>query len=367
MSSFESVRSTLRQSPLLRTLPALLLDALAARASEQRYCCGDIVFHDGDSGRSLYLIASGEVDIVIDHHGQEFVLARIGAGEPFGEMALIDDSPRSATVRASSPELVVLELQRSDLLEALQIHPPALYEILRLLTGRLRASDSVRVQELVNKFEALAEANRRLESNYNATLAALSQALDLRDQAIFGHSERVSTYSLAIGDALALPAQQLHSLRLGALLHDIGKIGVSDTILRKPGPLSADETQEMRLHPAWGKRIIEGIEFLRPALDVVYAHHERWDGRGYPRGLRGDDIPLTARIFAVVDVFDALTMVRPYKLAWPTAQAREQIVGESGKAFDPRIVGAFLLVYPQFVEIVQKALAAADSFGGDAA
>lgn len=360
MDAHEKITAVLRESPLLKTLPDLLLSALAARATERCYQAGDAVFSAGDHGASLFLIASGAVDIVINHHGQEFILARLGAGEPFGEMALIDESPRSATVRAATGDMVAIELQRRDVLEALQIHPPTLYEVLRLLTGRLRASDSVRVQELINKFEELSEANRRLERNYNATLSALSQALDLRDQAVFGHSERVSAYSVSIGEALALPEQQMHSLRLGALLHDIGKIGVSDGILRKPGPLSPEETLEMRRHPAMGKRIIEEIEFLKPALDVVYAHHERWDGAGYPRGLNAENIPLTARIFAVADVFDALTMVRPYKLAWPTERARDQIVAESGKAFDPRVVKAFLLVYPQFVDVVTRALAMGD-------
>ncbi len=204
--------------------------------------------------------------------------------------------------------------------------------------------------QLQQKYDELAEVNRRLQESYHATLVALSHALDLRDQMTQGHSERVTAYSLAIAQSLGLDQDAQEALRLGALLHDIGKIGVSDAILRKPGSLDAREWDEMRQHPIWGKQIIERVDFLARALDVVYAHHEWWDGGGYPQRLRGEQIPLAARIFAVADVFDALTSDRSYKQAWPVEQARAQIIAESGTHFDPRVVNSFVAVFDRILE-----------------
>jgi GAF domain-containing protein len=184
-------------------------------------------------------------------------------------------------------------------------------------------------------------AYRELERAYDNTLAALMSALDARDRETEGHSTRVSRLAVCLGEALKLPAAQLKALERGSLLHDIGKIGVSDTILHKPGPLTEQEWASMRLHPDIGAQIVEDIPFLQETLPVIRHHQERWDGSGYPSGLKGSDIPLLARVFAVVDAFDALTSNRPYRQKIPPQEAIVYLREEAGKLFDPEIVGAF--------------------------
>jgi HD-GYP domain-containing protein (c-di-GMP phosphodiesterase class II) len=148
--------------------------------------------------------------------------------------------------------------------------------------------------------------------------------------------------SLRLAHVMHLPREELRHIRRGALLHDIGKMGVPDAILLKEGPLSEDERLEMQAHTQHAYKMLSSIPFLRPALDIPYCHHERWDGTGYPRGLKGKEIPLGARIFSVVDVWDALSNDRPYREAWPEAKVLEHLAGEAGKHFDPEVVQAFL-------------------------
>ncbi len=181
-------------------------------------------------------------------------------------------------------------------------------------------------------------AYRELELAYDRTLSALMSALDARDRETEGHSSRVSQLSVKLGEALGLQAQQLKALERGSLLHDIGKIGVSDTILHKPGPLNEKEWASMRLHPDIGARIVEGIPFLQDTLPVIRYHQERWDGSGYPIGLSGKDIPLLARIFSVVDAFDALTSDRPYRQKISFEEAAAYLREKAGVHFDPEIV-----------------------------
>src|SRR5581483_8156217 len=165
-----------------------------------------------------------------------------------------------------------------------------------------------------------------------------------RDVETAGHSDRVVAYSLRLGRQLGLSNNELIALEQGALLHDIGKIGVRDSILLKPGALSADEWVEMREHISHGLRIISGIDFLRGATAVVGQHHEKYDGSGYPKGLRGEQIHINARIFAVADAFDAITSDRPYRPAAPYLEARKEIVAHARTQFDPKVVTAFLQI-----------------------
>jgi diguanylate cyclase (GGDEF)-like protein len=173
-------------------------------------------------------------------------------------------------------------------------------------------------------------------------LAALRDMLEARDPGTGAHSERVRIYALALAEAHGVPKSQLPDIEHGVMLHDIGKIAVPDSILLKPGPLSPDEWKIMRTHPGVGRRLIEHMPFLRGAVPVVYHHHERWDGTGYPDGLRGEDIPLGARIFAVADAFDAMTYDRPYSRAIPVPSARAEIERCAGTHFDPSVVATFL-------------------------
>jgi putative nucleotidyltransferase with HDIG domain len=193
-------------------------------------------------------------------------------------------------------------------------------------------------------FSGLQQANTELALAYEATIEGWSHALDLRDRETEGHTRRVTEISLQLADEVALSPEALRYMRWGALLHDIGKMGIPDQILLKPGPLTEEEWVIMRRHPTFAYEMLSPIRYLQPALDIPYCHHEKWDGTGYPRGLRGEQIPLPARIFAVVDVWDALTSDRPYRKAWSHEQALEYIARESGKHFDPNTVDIFLRI-----------------------
>jgi diguanylate cyclase (GGDEF)-like protein len=190
-------------------------------------------------------------------------------------------------------------------------------------------------------FENLQRSNAELAQAYDATLESWDRMLELRDQETEGHAQRVVAMTLRLGCAMGLCEAELVVLRRGALLHDIGKMGTPDSILLKPGPLTAEEQAIMQLHPIYAYELLAGIDFLRPALDIPYCHHEKWDGTGYPRQLRGEQIPLSARIFAVVDVWDALCSDRPYRRAWPVDRVRQYIQDEAGRHFDPAVVQAF--------------------------
>jgi len=188
----------------------------------------------------------------------------------------------------------------------------------------------------------LQRANIDLMLAYDLTIEGWSRALDLRDKETEGHTERVTELTLRLARVLGVPEADLVHLRRGALLHDIGKMGIPDGILLKPGPLTEEEWAIMRRHPVYAYELLSPVAYLRPALDIPYCHHEKWDGTGYPRGLKGEQIPLAARIFAVADVWDALCSDRPYRPAWTEEQAREYIEKEVGTHFDPKVAIAFL-------------------------
>ena len=187
----------------------------------------------------------------------------------------------------------------------------------------------------------LQAANDGLSLAYDRTLEGWSRALDLRDKETEGHSERVTELTLDLARALGVSDADFINVRRGALLHDIGKMAIPDRILQKPGPLTDEESAIMRRHPVYAYDLLFPIEYLRPALEIPYCHHEKWDGSGYPRGLKEEQIPLAARIFAVADVWDALCSDRPYRAAWPTEKARAYIRKEAGVHFDPRVVEIF--------------------------
>lgn len=192
----------------------------------------------------------------------------------------------------------------------------------------------------------LQRANVEPTLAYETTLEGWSRALDLRDKATEGHSQRVAEMTLRLARAMGITDEQLLHLRRGALLHDIGKIAIPDAILFKPGPLTDDEWKIMRRHPVYAYELLAPIAHLQPALDIPYCHHERWDGTGYPRGLRGEQIPAAARIFAVIDDWDALNSDRPYRSAWPEETVSEYLRREAGKHFDPKVVEVFLALGP---------------------
>jgi HAMP domain-containing protein len=199
---------------------------------------------------------------------------------------------------------------------------------------------------LATAFDDMAEAVERartsLIESYDQTIEGWSRALDLRDHATEGHTLRVTEITLRLAQVMGVPAGDLTPIRRGALLHDIGKVGIPDAILFKPGPLTDDEWAVMRKHPIYAYNLLSPIDYLRPALDIPYCHHEKWDGTGYPRGLRREQIPLAARIFAVVDVWDALLSDRPYRRSWSREKVLNYLREKAGTHFDPRVVEAFL-------------------------
>jgi HD-GYP domain-containing protein (c-di-GMP phosphodiesterase class II) len=183
---------------------------------------------------------------------------------------------------------------------------------------------------------------KNIRDTYDLTLAGWGQALEYRDRETQGHSRRVVEMTLALAVEMGIPARKLEHMRRGALLHDIGKMAIPDSILTKDGSLSEEEWEIVRKHPLYARNMLESIPYLKPAIDIPYFHHEKWNGSGYPLGLSKEKIPLAARIFSVVDVWDALTSDRPYRPAWPESKACEYILAQSGKQFDPKIVQVFL-------------------------
>jgi putative nucleotidyltransferase with HDIG domain len=191
-------------------------------------------------------------------------------------------------------------------------------------------------------FEELQQSHRELERAYEATLEGWAKALELRDEGTEGHTQRVAVLTERLARSMGIGEEMLVHIKRGALLHDIGKMGIPDNILRKNGPLTDEERLIMEKHPRYAYEMLSSIEFLLPALDIPYCHHERWDGTGYPRGLQGEQIPFAARIFPVTDVWDALTSDRPYRKALPCEEVRQQIQDASGTHFDPDVVEAFM-------------------------
>jgi len=196
--------------------------------------------------------------------------------------------------------------------------------------------------ENADLFNDLQRTNIELEIAYDTTLEGWSKALDLRDRETEGHTLRVTDGAVQLGRAMNIPASELVQIRRGALLHDIGKMGVPDSILLKQGALTPAEWEVMKKHPLFAYELLAPIPYLKEALDIPYCHHEKWDGSGYPRGLKGEQIPLAARLFALVDVWDALRSNRPYRAAWPEDKIREHLSASRGTHFDPEITDMFL-------------------------
>jgi putative two-component system response regulator len=254
----------------------------------------------------------------------------------------IRNDPRIAEI----PIIILTALDdRESLLNALKAgaddfisKPFDRYELRARLLGITQLN---RYQKLIQERAKLREANAQLLSAYEATIEGWSHAMDLRDRETEGHSQRVTQFTVKMSQALGLGNDDIMHIRRGALLHDMGKIGIPDAILHKPGKLTDEEWVLMRKHPQFAYDMLYPIEYLRPALEIPYSHHEKWDGTGYPRRLKGEEIPMAARMFAVVDVWDALTSDRPYRPAWSEEEALKYIREQSGKHFDPNAVDLF--------------------------
>ncbi len=212
-------------------------------------------------------------------------------------------------------------------------------ETLEMLAGHMAiAMDNAML------FQELQQANAELVGAYDATIEGWARALELRDKETEGHSRRVTEMTMRLARKLGMSAAELTHVRRGAILHDIGKMGIPDAILLKPGPLTEEERKVMCQHPVYAHEWLWPIQFLRPALAIPYSHHEKWDGTGYPQGLQGPQIPLEARIFAIVDVWDALNSDRPYRPRWDQDRIYRHIQSLAGTHFDPELVEVFLSV-----------------------
>jgi HD-GYP domain-containing protein (c-di-GMP phosphodiesterase class II) len=200
----------------------------------------------------------------------------------------------------------------------------------------------ITISNLVSSVIHRANLHDQIQDSYLATIQGWAQALELRDKETKGHSFRLIELTRQLAQQINYPKFEMENLINGAILHDIGKMGIADEILFKPGPLNAEEWQQMKKHPIYARDMLENIPYLRPAIKVAYYHHEHWDGNGYPQGLQGEMIPLEGRLFAVLDVWDALTHDRPYRPAWEKERVLAYIQERAGTQFDPDIVTAFV-------------------------
>lgn len=210
------------------------------------------------------------------------------------------------------------------------------------LIGAAAGTVWVIVRNMERHLRRAIESETELSKNYDLTLEAWAKVMEYRDRETEGHSRRLVELGSRLAHALGLPEIEILQLQRGALLHDIGKLAIPDEILLKPGPLDDDELKIMHRHPVYAKQMLAGIPFLQPCVAVAYSHHERWDGQGYPQGLKGEEIPLSARLFAVIDTWDALNSERVYRGAWPVDQIKAYLQDNAGVRFDPHVVEVFL-------------------------
>jgi putative nucleotidyltransferase with HDIG domain len=224
------------------------------------------------------------------------------------------------------------------------IHAATMSDLVPIIIILLVTSVIIRVivNNLERNLEHVTSINAELSKNYHLTLEAWAKVLEYRDQETAGHSTRVVELSTRFAYLLGCSEAEIERLRSGAILHDIGKLAVPDHILLKPAPLDAGEMEVMRQHPLYGKQMLAGVSFLESSIPIVYCHHEHWDGHGYPQGLKGEQIPFLARIFTIVDCWDALNSDRPYRQAWPPERVKTYMKEQAGKIFDPHILDQFL-------------------------
>lgn len=289
--------------------------------------------HDGLEGISLAISTHPDVillDVMMPKMDGFEVCRRIRAMHDTAEAPIIlvtsldDHNSRIQGLNAGADDFITKPYNSVELFARLQT-------ILRLNRYRRIAEQQAALQEL----------HQELLTAYDKTIEGWSNALDLRDKETEGHTQRVTDLTLKFARIIGLSEMDLIHVRRGALLHDVGKLGIPDAILHKPGNLTAEEWEIMRKHPEYAYQWLSNIKFLQPALHIPYAHHEKWDGSGYPRGLTGEAIPIAARIFAIVDVWDALTSDRPYRKALSKEQAQEYMLAQTGKHFDPGIIQTF--------------------------
>jgi putative nucleotidyltransferase with HDIG domain len=303
---------------------------------------------------ALELLASGEEfelmlsDLMMAEMQGDVLLER--TKERFPDMPVImvtavsDLSVALGTLRNGAYDYLLKPFEREQLLNTVSraLENRRLRLENRAFQLHLESRVAAQTERLRQVNADLQRTNAELRKSYDITLEALGDALDLKDAETEGHSKRVTAFTIAIARAMGLEDDEIRVIARGAFLHDIGKMAIPDSVLRKPGPLTQEEVMIMREHCLRGYQMVSKIPFLADAAEIVYAHQERWDGTGYPRGLQGEEIPLGARIFSIADTLDAITSDRPYRAAQSYLAAREEIERWSARQFDPSIVQVFL-------------------------
>ena len=322
--------------PLFESLPQAEIEYLAATLRRLELADREILVREGAPGDRCFILLEGRVEVIkAISTPAEHSLGFRKSGALIGEMSLLThEGLRVATIIARS-SLRVLEITRDEFDALLARHPTLAYSITKMISERMSEMGDLATRDLL-------EANQQLLQAYDATIEGWSRAMNLRDKETEGHLERVRDLTVQLAQSVGLAGEEIMHVKRGALLHDMGKLGVPDHILLKPGKLTDEEWETMRKHPQYAYDMLESIDYLRPALDIPYCHHEKWDGSGYPRGLKGEEIPMAARLFAIVDVWDALRSDRPYRASWPEEKVLAHIRSAAGTHFDPQAVDLFM-------------------------
>jgi putative two-component system response regulator len=304
--------------------------------------------------------------VVEDNHALREGLREMLSMEGFSVLTASNGREALDQMTAFTPDLILSDIAMPEMdglafFQEVRNHPDWITIPFVFLTARGQKEDVITGKDLgaedylvkpLTRDELVAAVRSRLsrsrqlfmvqlQQSYETSLTVLANAIEVRDQYTRGHVERVTSYAMTLAEQLGWQEHQMEQLRFGAILHDIGKVHISEYILRKKEPLDDEEWEEIRKHPATGAEMIKDIPYLVPALPVVRFHHERWDGKGYPYGLVADEIPMVARIVSVADGFDAMTTTRPYHPALSIEQAYKEIMRNSGTQFDPAVVAAF--------------------------
>ena len=341
------IATCLGRSDLFMGLGLSTIERIASQFEVVGAKAGDTIIEEGARGQTYYLIATGEATVLKGYGVSQRELGRLGPGDGFGEMALVSDEPRSATVRAVS-DMELLSLDREHFTVLMDQEERFAQRILRLLSSRLRKSNQVGTVDLLRAHQGL--------------IISLSQLAESRDPDTGAHLYRVRDYCTLLSKLLAQDSRFagtvgpdfIEAMYYVSPLHDIGKVGVPDSILLKQGKLTEEEFEIIKTHTVIGGRSLDTVleycdlTMFRMAHDLVLGHHERYDGKGYPKGLKGDEIPLAARIMSIADFYDALRSERVYKAAFSNEKSIGIIKEEVGKRFDPVIAGIMLAHIGEF-------------------
>jgi len=340
----------LKRSVLFSSLPDEDLQRLMSHSEIFVGKKGAVILREGEVSTELYVVAAGRAQAVsFDDRGNAVTLNVFKAGDHFGEMSFIDGHPRSANVEALTP-LRLVRIPRPAFDDLIRRNPQISFALMRGLSAKVRRATR-QLEDLV-----FLVSHDELQNAHLETIHRLAMAAEFKDDNTGGHLERVSRYGEALARGAGLSEAEVADIRHAAAMHDIGKIGIPEHILLKPGKLNAEELAVMRTHPLLGARILAnpGSNLLRRAREIALGHHERFDGKGYPAGAKGEAIPLAARIVGVADVFDALTTARPYKEAFSPERAAEMIRRERGGQFDPELTGIFERLFDQFLALLES-------------